>query len=139
MNMNELSLDGRLLKMFVTVYETTSVTEAAYQLNVTQSTVSHGLARLRKITGDSLFVASGRGIVPTSRAHALAKEAEDILGLLAQFKKTEQYDPASDDGAFAIAGYDFVVESLLKPVLPVLRRQAPHLSLQVKRGYGRKE
>lgn len=137
--MNESSLDGRLLKMFITVYKTTSVTEAAYQLEVTQSTVSHGLARLRKITDDPLFVASGRGIVPTPRAHALAKQAEDILMRLAQFAKTEQYDPVSDDGAFAIAGYDFVVESVLKPVLPLLRQRSPHLSLQVKRAYGRKE
>ena len=139
MNMNELSLDGRLLKMFVTVYKATSVTEAAYQLNVTQSTVSHGLARLRKITDDPLFVAAGRGIVPTPRAHTLAKEAEDILSRLARFKKTEQYDPASDDGELAIAGYDFVVETLLKPALPRLRQQAPHLSLHVKRAYGRQE
>lgn len=139
MKMNELSLDGRLLKMFVTVYKTTSVTEAAYRLDVTQSTVSHGLARLRKITDDPLFVASGRGIVPTSRAHALAKEAEDILTRLAQFTKAEQYDPDSDHGVFAIAGYDFVVESLLKPVLPVLRQRSPYLSLHIKRAYGRKE
>lgn len=138
-NMNELSLDGRLLQMFVAVYETSSVTEAAYRLDVTQSTVSHGLARLRKITGDPLFVASGRGIAPTPHAHVLAKQADEILIRLAQFTIAERYDPSTDEGAFAVAAYDYEIETILRPALPILRQQAPNLTLRVVRSYGQTE
>lgn len=137
--MNELSLDGRLLQMFVLVYKTTSVTEAALQLDMTQSAVSHGLARLRKITGDPLFVASGRGIVSTPRAHILAKQAEEILTQLEQFKTVERYDPLIDDGDFAIAAYDYEVETVLRLVLPLLRQQAPNLTLRVVQAHGQTE
>lgn len=138
-HMNELSLDGRLLQMFLLVYETTSVTEAAFQLNVTQSTVSHGLARLRKITGDPLFVASGRGIVSTPRAHVLAKQAEEILARLGKFTTVERYDPLADEGSFAIAAYDYEVETVLRLVLPLLRQQAPNLTFRVVQAHGQTE
>ncbi|MFS4583573.1 helix-turn-helix domain-containing protein [Phaeobacter sp. C3_T13_0] len=49
---------------FVTVYECGSVTAAAQELSITQSTVSHGLNRLREITGNAMFVPVGRGITP---------------------------------------------------------------------------
>ena len=61
-------IDGRLLQMLLAVTEERSVTRAAARLDVTQSAVSHQLDRLRAITGDPLFVKSGRGIVPTARA-----------------------------------------------------------------------
>ena len=68
MNRDYADLDGRLLKLLLAVVETGSITGAALQLGVTQSAVSHLLDKLRAITGDPLFVKSGRGIVATQRA-----------------------------------------------------------------------
>ena len=65
-------LDARLLQLLVAVVEVGSITGAAQRLGVTQSAVSHLLDKLRAITGDPLFVKSGRGIVATARAEALA-------------------------------------------------------------------
>ena len=61
-------LDARLLQLLVAVVEAGSITGAAQALGVTQSAVSHQLDKLRAITGDALFVKSGRGIVATARA-----------------------------------------------------------------------
>ena len=113
--------------------------EAAYRLDVTQSTVSHGLSRLRKITGDPLFVASGRGIVPTPRAHVLANQAEDLLIRLARFATTQSYDPLTDDGVFAIAAYDYEIETILRVLFPILRKKVPNLTLRVVRAHGQTE
>ena len=65
-------IDGRLLQVLLAVFEEQSVTRAAQRLDVTQSAVSHQLDKLRAIVGDALFVKSGRGIVATARAEALA-------------------------------------------------------------------
>ena len=72
---DHLDLDGHLLSALVAVVQEGSVTRAAQHLGVTQSAVSHLLDRLREITGDPLFVKSGRGIVATARAEALAGPA----------------------------------------------------------------
>ena len=78
-NRDYADLDGRLLKLLLAVVETGSITGAALQLGVTQSAVSHLLDKLRAITGDPLFVKSGRGIVATQRALLLAVHARELL------------------------------------------------------------
>jgi len=77
-----LDLDGHLLQLLLAVVEAGSVTGAAQRLGVTQSAVSHLLDKLRTITGDPLFVKSGRGIVATARAEELAAQARGIIARL---------------------------------------------------------
>jgi DNA-binding transcriptional LysR family regulator len=81
-------LDARLLQLLVAVVEVGSITGAAQRLGVTQSAVSHLLDKLRAITGDPLFVKSGRGIVATARAEALAAQARELLGALERFARS---------------------------------------------------
>lgn len=61
------------MTLLVAVVDAGSVTGAAQRLGVTQSAVRHPLDKLRAITGEPLFVTSGRGIVATARAEALAE------------------------------------------------------------------
>ena len=72
-------LDANLLRLLVAVVEEGSVTGASQRLGVTQSAVSHLLNKLREIVRDPLFVKSGRGIVATARAKALAERAGGLL------------------------------------------------------------
>ena len=87
-------LDARLLQLLVAVVEAGSITGAAQRLGVTQSAVSHLLDKLRGITGDPLFVKSGRGIVATARAEALGAQARELLGALERFARSGEFDPA---------------------------------------------
>src|SRR6185312_7929182 len=52
---DHLALDGHALELFLAVLEEGSVTSAATRLGLTQSAVSHGLNKLRRIAGDPLF------------------------------------------------------------------------------------
>jgi DNA-binding transcriptional LysR family regulator len=61
------------------VLEERSVVRAARRLHVTPSAVSNSLARLRHELDDPLVIKSGRGIVPTPRAAALAPVLERAL------------------------------------------------------------
>lgn len=124
-------LDGRLLHLLLAVLETGSVTAAAVRLGVTQSAVSHGLDRLRAITGDPLFVKSGRGIVATARAEALAQPARDLLSGMARFTQHDSFDPAGWRGTFTIAANDFQRDLLLPALAARLRQHAPNLSLRI--------
>lgn len=128
---DHLSLDGHALRLLVAVAETGSVTAAAARLELTQSAVSHGLDRLRAITGDALFVRSGRGIVATPQAGVLVQRARTLLDELRAFSEAAGFDPARLDGAFTVAANDLQRDLLLPPLLRRLRQEAPGLTLRV--------
>jgi DNA-binding transcriptional LysR family regulator len=128
---NHLDLDGHLLQLLRTVIDTGSVTGAAQHLGLTQSAVSHQLDRLRAITGDALFVKSGRGIVATSRALALAEQAAEVLRLMAKLRTPEHFEPAQLRTTLTIAANDLQRDVLLPALFERLSAQAPLLQLRV--------
>jgi molybdenum-dependent DNA-binding transcriptional regulator ModE len=87
-------LDGHLLQLLVAVVEVGSITGAAQRLGVTQSAVSHLLDKLRAITGDPLFVKSGRGIVATARAETGGAGARTAVQLERFATCSGEFDPA---------------------------------------------
>ncbi|QBK06526.1 LysR family transcriptional regulator [Hylemonella gracilis] len=128
---DHLDLDGHLLQVLLAVLDSGSVTGAAQRLGVTQSAVSHLLDKLRTITGDPLFVKSGRGIAPTARAEALAAEARDLLRQLANFARGADFDPARWQATVTVAANDFQRDLLLPTLASRLRAQAPGVVLRV--------
>ena len=73
------ALDLNLIKVFDALLETRNVSRAADALGVSQSAVSHALARLRTLVGDPLFVRTGNRMEPTPRAQRLAEPLRDLL------------------------------------------------------------
>jgi DNA-binding transcriptional LysR family regulator len=128
---DHLDLDGHLLELLLAVIEEGSITHAAHRLGVTQSAVSHLLDKLRAIVGDPLFVKSGRGIVPTARAQALAVHARSLLDELRRFSSAVEFDPARLSGLVTIAANDLQRDLLLPPFLRYVRAQAPGFALRV--------
>lgn len=124
-------LDARLMQLLVAVVDAGSVTGAAARLGVTQSAVSHLLDKLRGITGDPLFVKSGRGIVATARAEALAEQARGLLRQLQQFAASAHFDPATWQTTLTIAANDFQRDLLLPALAARLREAAPGVALRV--------
>lgn len=130
-NFDHLDLDGHLLQLLLAVVEAGSVTGAAQRLGVTQSAVSHLLDKLRSITGDPLFVKSGRGIVATARAEALAAEARSLLRQLQHFAHSADFDPSRWQTTFTIAANDFQRDLLLPALAARLRAAAPGVALRI--------
>ncbi len=128
---DHLDLDGHLLQLLLAVVEAGSVTGAAQRLGVTQSAVSHLLDKLRAITGDPLFVKSGRGIVATARAEELAAEARSLLRQMQHFAHSGDFDPGRWLTTFTIAANDFQRDLLLPALAARLRQSAPGLALRI--------
>ena len=124
-------LDGHLLTLLVTVVEAGSVTGAAQRLGMTQSGVSHLLDKLRAITGDPLFVKSGRGIVATARAEELASQARGLLRQLQHFAHSGDFEPARWHTTLTIAANDFQRDLLLPALAARLRAAAPGVNLRI--------
>jgi DNA-binding transcriptional LysR family regulator len=128
---DHLSLDGHALSLLVAVAEEGSVTRAAQRLGLTQGAVSHGLDRLRALTGHALFVRSGRGIVATPQADLLAQRARVLLDELRAFSQAADFSPARLSGSFTVAANDLQRDLLLPGLLGRLQAQAPGLQLRV--------
>jgi DNA-binding transcriptional LysR family regulator len=130
-NFDHSDLDGHLLQLLLAVIEEGSITRAAQRLGVTQSAVSHLLDKLRAIVGDPLFVKSGRGIVPTAHAQALAGRARVLLDEMRAFAAAGSFDPGALSATITIAANDLQRDLLLPRFLARLRSQAPGLALRV--------
>lgn len=128
---DHLSLDGQSLKLFLAVLETGSVTAAAERLDLTQSAVSHSLQRLRSVLGDPLFVKSGRGIVATAHALALAERARSLIDQLEEFARPPGFDPSKARLSLTIAANDFQAEVLLPAVYRALCATAERIDLRI--------
>lgn len=97
-----LDTDGRLLKLFLAVFENNSVSAAALELGLNQSSVSYSLDRLRSIFKDPLFLKSGRGITATDRAFELVPLVQDLLTRMEDIANPLEYYPQTDTRPFTL-------------------------------------
>jgi DNA-binding transcriptional LysR family regulator len=107
------------------------VTRAARRLGLTQSSMSHRLALLRRELGDPLLVRVKGALVPTQRAQAMARPlAEALEALRRAVRPPEIFDPTTSHLTVSLGMPD-----LLAPLLPGLLEEltagAPNVQLQV--------
>ncbi|OGR56144.1 MAG: hypothetical protein A2X39_07965 [Elusimicrobia bacterium GWC2_56_31] len=79
MNKIRMALDLYQLKTFFTVAQTLNYTEASKKLYVTQSAVSHSVAKLSKSVKDDLFRKTGNKPVLTETGRILYKTCETVF------------------------------------------------------------
>lgn len=122
---DQLDLTGSQLLLFLSVYDNNSVSRAAAQLGVNQSTVSYGLDRLRNALDDPLFVKSGRGIAATDRATSLVPLVRSLVEGFDGLTEARAYDPAEDERQIVIAANVMELLPLLKNLQIRLSELAP--------------
>lgn len=130
-NSDYLKMDGNLLRLFLAIYETNSVSAAAEQLDLNQSTVSYGLDRIRTFLRDPLFIKSGRGITPTQKAIMLAPKVVELLADLEGLAKPVAFDPALDSRPIAIASNIVHLLPQWDSLYTSFKEKAPNLPIRV--------
>jgi DNA-binding transcriptional LysR family regulator len=126
-------VDLNLLKIFDAIHAESSVSRAAHRLGLTQPTVSHGLARLRALFGDALFVRVKGGVVATAAAARIAPHLSDALAAVrTALDDARRFDPATDRRLFRVHMSDLGEMVFLPPLLKAVRARAPHVSLETR-------
>ncbi len=125
-------MDLNLLKVFEAVYEDRNLQLAGKRLNLTPSAVSHALQRLRELVGDELFMRTGKGMVPTGRATAMAPGLRDSLRQIEGILGVETFVPGTSRRRFVIAANDHVTEVIVVPLSRALQEIAPHVDLVIR-------
>ena len=126
------SFDLNLLRVFDAVMAERSVLRASLTLNLTQSAVSHSLARLRDAIGDQLFVRFGNAMEPTPRALEISPAIRGALRTLQAAVELPTFDPSTSRRSFTIAASDFTTVLIVPRLLAVMRQDAPAVDLVVR-------
>ncbi|WP_028117400.1 LysR family transcriptional regulator [Ferrimonas senticii] len=130
-------LDLNLYRIFRAVAETGSTGAAAQQLHLTQSAVSHALARLRQQVGDPLLVKQGRGLVLTRFGREVLPQVATALDLLNRCQRSDNgFDPASSQLEFQLGFRDLLEALLLPPLAAKLQQLGATIRLRSQRVLG---
>src|ERR1700744_3349517 len=125
MSVSFKTLDLNLLKVFDAVMEERSVLRASHKVALSQSAVSHSLARLREMLGDELFIRTGAGMQPTARALTMAPLVRDALRSLEAAVELPKFDPAKSTRQFTLAANDSTTMVLVGSLRTLLGKESP--------------
>lgn len=123
--------DLNLLRVLLALDRTRHVTRAAQLLEMSQSGFSSALARLRRHSGDVLFVRSASGMVPTPRAQRMIEAAINALATVDEgVLSPAAFEPANARTEFRFAMSDLAEIVFLPRLLAHLQRIAPEVSIR---------
>src|ERR1700761_928109 len=99
----------RLLRTFLVLMQERSVSKAALRLNLSQPTMSHALARLRRLFNDPLLLNTYGAMTPTARGVEIHAEIEDMVGRFDRLLvSSNAFDPATSQMRLSIMAPEFV-------------------------------
>ncbi|MBD9512727.1 LysR family transcriptional regulator [Pseudomonas sp. PDM22] len=125
-------IDLNLLVILDALLDERHVSRAAERLAMTQPAVSHALNRLRDLLDDPLLVRAGNQMQLTRRAFELAEPLREILGGVRRLVLGDDFDPASAEMELRLGMSDYGAWVVLPALLPLLRREAPGIHLDVR-------
>lgn len=107
--------DLNLLRIFIAVYKHQSITKAANELDLTQSSVSNAIRRLQDNTGGkTLFIRAKGGIQPSAIANNLFAQLEgSMLNIDNSLAGLEQFDATSHQHQFVVCAFDSLIQQII--------------------------
>jgi DNA-binding transcriptional LysR family regulator len=127
-------MDMKLLAAFDEVYKTRSVSRAADNLGLPQTSVSLALGRLRREFNDPLFVRTSEGMLPTPHAAELLVPLRDALELLRMATKQQVvFDPSTSRRRFRVSMTDISHLQFLPALMHRVGEVAPGVHIEMLR------
>ncbi|MFC7401042.1 LysR family transcriptional regulator [Citricoccus sp. GCM10030269] len=124
--------DMNLMRTFVVVYETRSVTEAAKALYISQPSVSYALAKLRKIFADPLFLRTRQGLEPTPAAESLYPQMVQAIQLMdSVVQSATDFRAEETTRTFRLMMTDLALMALFSFVVRAIQGLAPRARIEV--------
>lgn len=123
--------DWNLLRSFVAVVETGSLSQAAARLGLTQPSVSRHMRELERLLGETLFDRRPSGLVPTARAQALFEVAGGMQALARRAE--DAFDATSEriSGVVRVTTSEAFGVHVLPAWLALLMQAEPELELEL--------
>lgn len=126
-------LDLNLLKVFAAVHRERHITRAGRALFISQSAVSHSIAKLRVLFADPLFVRTPDGMQPTVLADRLADPIRRALQSVSDALQVDQrFDPAAAEIEFTLGTTTLQPFHFLPELYRRIERNAPRANLLIR-------
>lgn len=126
------NIDLKLLAIINELHRTRSVSHAAENLQLSQSTISMSLAKLRRHFNDPLFVRTSTGMEPTPHAKEVITLLSKAEGLIqSALDHHVVFDPATSDRVFHLCSTDIAQLTLLPALMKKLRAVAPSIQVDL--------
>lgn len=127
-----MQLDLNLLLALDALLEEGSVGGAARRMHVTSPAMSRTLGRIRDLTGDAIFVRTGRDMTPTPYALAVRDEVHAIvLRAQAVIAQRDALDLSRLERVFTLQCHDAIATAIGAPLLARMRQAAPRVTLRL--------
>jgi DNA-binding transcriptional LysR family regulator len=125
-------IDLNLIRAFVTIYETGSVSVAADRLHVSQPSISYTLKRLRDLLGEPLFKRTREGMAPTYFATQLYEKFRNAVSEIeGAIESTRKFDPYLSSRGFRLAMSDIGEIFNLPHIMAALQKIAPDVAIDI--------
>lgn len=128
-NINNVDLN--LLKSLQALLAERHVGKAAVSMNISQSAMSHTLARLRITFDDPLFVRTSKGLEPTARALEISEKLSSVLIDINHLFDSEAFNPSNIHTRFRIQTHDFISSAHLPTLFAEIRSKAPGITFDI--------
>ncbi|HEY3770146.1 MAG TPA: LysR family transcriptional regulator, partial [Candidatus Angelobacter sp.] len=127
-------VDLNLFVVLEAIYREGNLTRAGRQLKLTQPAMSHALKRLRELLKDPLFIREGANMVPTPFSRNMINEVRQALQILeVNLYENRNFDPAHTRRDFQIGFWELMESTILPPLLKIMARAAPEISMTTSR------
>lgn len=128
-NPNRLKLSQ--LRALVAIAKSGTFSDAALQLDLSQSAVSHAIATLETELGVILLNRGRQGAVLTPVGEAVTTEAEQVMERLEKICQQAQLAKGLQSGQVRLGGFRSVATHILPAVIERFRQQYPGISVTI--------
>jgi len=121
-----------LLRVLAAVLAESQVSSAARRLNLSQPATSAALTQIRNALGDPILVRDGAGMVLSPFAEQLRPKVQRLLAEIeVTLTAPGVFAAANSQRNFQILSNDYAVAVVLSPLLELLRREAPLVTVEI--------
>jgi DNA-binding transcriptional LysR family regulator len=126
-----LDADWKLVRAFVAVMRTGTLTKAAAELKTTQPTVGRQIRELETRAGESYFRRRGNRLEPTDRAQAMYAVAADVEALLTGLARTMTAPAVGEQTVIRVTSSVNLATNLVPRLLAQINKLYPNLTFEV--------
>jgi DNA-binding transcriptional LysR family regulator len=124
-------LDWDDLRFFLAIARLRSLSAAARELRVTQSTVGRRLASLESALGARLLHRTPEGYLPTLAGEAMMSQAERVEAEVRAVERTVGGRDAQLEGVVRVTAVDTLASHVLMPCFAALQTGSPEVALEL--------
>ncbi|QHJ00640.1 LysR family transcriptional regulator [Xylophilus rhododendri] len=131
-----MAMDAAAIEYFHSVARHGSISRAAVELQMEQSTLTRHIGRLEDGIGVRLFHRSGRGMVLTDAGSALLLQAEKLVESLRQARQLAVELAADAPLQITVGAQPTIAQMCFGPLGHALRQRFPHARIRLVEGLG---